>query len=242
MYSFHTARVGRRKPILGGLIGQERLWTLCPVSGSSGVHTPGAHREPMGRSAADLEAHSGTRRRRTKGHARLRFWAGSQGAAASPAPCKQRAPLPHCTLLPPPSPRPREMAAAPQNGSRAGSRAGEDLLPHHSQCRLEHFFFFSLVADGVRPRALCTTAAPRPYSGLPTRRLSTPQPTRGSAPLCERCLCSSKYSLCRSGLGEGAQLERTEHGTPARPPLPAQDIPWVEEGSTTPLGSPHSQR
>lgn len=122
---------------------------LCGFSGVPLAHLPGGPRSsPEAKNKGDALAGA--------------LGEGSPGAAAAPPP----SPLP---------PRRREMAATPQNGSRARSRAGarrDKTGAAGSFPRRGHGSPGSLVA-AVRwpPPALRTVPAPRPYSAFPHQPL-----------------------------------------------------------------------
>lgn len=243
MYSFHIARVGRRKSTLEGLSGQERLWALCtPLGGFSGVsHAPrtqracGAGHSTTG--APSVEPGGEEQKRR----ARLCFW-GRAARALSPAPPPVSNGRPSPTALPPLGRakwRPRhKMAAGPghQRAMTENKKGAADPLPPAKPCWPE------LPFGGCRGQPSSDTgASSRPHGHTPGFPPTAPRVYhRRAVPLCGRCRCFSKSPLCRRRLRKGIKLERTERGTPAGPPLPAQDAPWVREGSA-PSGSPHSQ-
>lgn len=108
-----------------------------------------------------------------RGRARRCARGGEAGRGRRPAPTPPRA-----AAAPPPPPCPprrREMAATPQNGSRARSRAGarrDKTGAAGSFPRRGHGSPGSLVAAVRRPPpALRTVPAPRPYSAFPHQPL-----------------------------------------------------------------------
>lgn len=147
MDSFHTARVGRTNPTVGGRGGRRRSGLCARLSAAfPGFpwRTSGARRAPAQRPR--------TKGTRSPGRSGGVCVGESPGAAAAPPP------------------RRREMAATPQNGSRARSRAGArrdktgatDAFPWHGHARPSS----SLVAAVRRPSpALRTVPGPPVQAG-----------------------------------------------------------------------------
>lgn len=178
MYSFPSARVGVRKPTSEGLRAQ--CGTRCrPLGRHSGVHTPRAARASPGRP------------RRARGE--------NKGDAPALAPGGRR---------PRPAPSAREMAAAPQNGSRAGRRWRR---------------------KGRLAASLSTLRAAAGGLGAPSCR-PPPRPAAPPALPCGGGLGSSNRPLPTGLLLWGSKREGAESRTPA-----AQGAPRPGAGREPPF-------
>lgn len=175
--------------------------------------------------------------------ASLCFWWG-EARALSPAPPPASNGRPSPTALPPLGRakwRTRHKMAAGPGHERAMTetkKAPRTPFPQHNRAGPS---FLSVAVGASPPRHWRAVAAPRPYFGLPT----PPHPLPLGSTIDARCLCTgAPFGLPNYPSPGGAYVKRGKtvknSGTPAGPPLPTQDAPWVQEGSA-PAGSPHSQ-
>lgn len=180
MYSFHTAKVGRRNPTLEGLKRAEKIRApRTPLCGCSGVHTPRATSAPRaGRERArgrSFQPRGEEQRRPTRLRDRRRE--GSPGAAAYPPP-----PPPPAAAAPPPAPcllggakwRPRHKMAAGYGLERGltetkkKKKAPRIPCPQHSRSS-PSFLLVAVThpASGTAHRRSPTAAVGLPEPPLP---------------------------------------------------------------------------